>query len=181
MAVKCDRKKLKKEYISGGVSYADLARKYKISDSTVKRWAKEDGWAAAKAEVDAKAELKMQDAAVDGKAGVVAGVIEIAGKLLEKMATALDKEPEDMEPNRIRLYTAALKDLQDIRGDKSKLDLREQKARIKRLTEETKRIKQDTERVKADTERKIAEAEAQKPENNTVTLTLEGELEDYGG
>lgn len=181
MAVKADRKKLKKEYISGGVSYADLARKYKISESTVKRWAKEDGWTAAKAEVDAKVELKLQEAAEQDKTGMVAGVIELAGELLKKMAKALELEPENMEPSRIRLYTAALKDLQDIRGDKSKLDLKEQKARIKRLTEETKRVKADTERVKADTERRIAEAEAAKPENNAILVTMDGELEEYGG
>lgn len=181
MAAKADRKKLKKEYLSGGVSFASLARKYKISESTVKRWAKADGWSAAKAEADAKANQKMIDAAAEDKCSVVAGVIEIAGELLKRMAAALEAEPADMDPARMRQYTAALKDIQDIRGDKNALDLKEQKTRIKRLQEETKRIKQDTARVKAGTEKMIAEAEANRPENREIRISLEGDLEEYGG
>lgn len=174
MEHKADRKKLKAQYIRGGVSYADLARAYKISESTVKRWAKADGWAEAKAEADRKADLKMVEDAARDKTKVEAGVLAMSDVLLEKLAMALDNERGDMEPGRVREYTAALRDLQQIRGDKPKLDMKEQKARISRLQQETKRIKQDT----LD---KQLEAEANKPENKTVTLEMVGVEEDYAG
>lgn len=174
MAVKADRKKLKKEYISGGVSYHDLAEKYNISDSTVKRWAKEDCWSAAKAEADTKAEQKMIDAAVQDKMGVAADTMEIAKRLLEKLAAALNVEPEVVDPARLKQYTGVLADLQAIRGDRSKLDLKEQKARIARLQQDTKRTKAQTETIKAG-------LEANRPENRAVIVELMGEAEDYGG
>lgn len=167
MAVKADRKKLMKKYIGGGYSYASLARENKISESTVKRWAREDGWAEKKAEADAKAALKMVDSAAEDKAGVVAGVVEIANTLLQKLAIALEREPEEMEPARFRQYTGALRDIQEITGDRSKLDEKEQKARIAKLQQDTRKSR--------------AEMDARKPENNSVTVTIAGEAGDYAG
>lgn len=167
MAVKADRKKLMKKYIGGGYSYASLARENKISESTVKRWAREDGWAEKKAEADAKAALKMVDSAAEDKAGVVAGVVEIANALLQKLAIALEREPEEMEPARFRQYTGALRDIQEITGDRSKLDEKEQKARIAKLQQDTRKSR--------------AEMDARKPENNSVTVTIAGEAGDYAG
>lgn len=167
MAVKADRKKMMKKYIGGGYSYASLARENKISESTVKRWAREDGWAEKKAEADAKAALKMVDSAAEDKAGVVAGVVEIANTLLQKLAIALEREPEEMEPARFRQYTGALRDIQEITGDRSKLDEKEQKARIAKLQQDTRKSR--------------AEMDARKPENNSVTVTIAGEAGDYAG
>ena len=167
MAVKADRKKLMKKYIGGGYSYASLARENKRSESTVKRWAREDGWAEKKAEADAKAALKMVDSAAEDKAGVVAGVVEIANTLLQKLAIALEREPEEMEPARFRQYTGALRDIQEITGDRSKLDEKEQKARIAKLQQDTRKSR--------------AEMDARKPENNSVTVTIAGEAGDYAG
>lgn len=180
MAVKADRKKLMKKYIGGGYSYASLARENKISESTVKRWAREDGWAAKKAEADAKAALKMVDSAAEDKAGVVAGVVEIANTLLQKLAIALEQEPEEMEPARFRQYTGALRDIQEITGDRCKLDEKEQRARIAKMQQDTRRAKADTERTKAETEKTKQEMEAKLPENNAVTVELMGEAENYG-
>lgn len=174
MAVKADRKKLMKKYMGGGYSYASLARENNISESTVKRWAREDGWAEKKAEADAKAAEKIVESAAQDKAGVVAGVVEIAGKLLKKMAIALEEEPEEMEPARFRQYTGALRDIQEITGERCRLDEQEQKARIAKL-------QQDARRTKAETEKTKAEIEARKPENNSITVTIEGETGDYAG
>lgn len=167
MAVNADRKKLMKKYIGGGYSYASLARENKISESTVKRWAREDGWAEKKAEADAKAALKMVDSAAEDKAGVVAGVVEIANTLLQKLAIALEQEPEEMEPARFRQYTGALRDIQEITGDRCKLDEKEQRARIAKMQQDTRKSR--------------AEMDARKPENNSVTVTIAGEAGDYAG
>lgn len=174
MAVKADRKKLMKKYLGGGYSYASLARENKISESTVKRWAREDGWAEKKAEADAKAAEKIVESAAQDKADVVAGVVEIADRLLQKLAIALDQEPEEMEPSRFRQYTGALRDIQEITGERCRLDEQEQKARIAKL-------QQDARRTKAETEKTKAEMEARKPENNSITVTIEGETGDYAG
>lgn len=174
MAVKADRKKLMKKYMGGGYSYASLARENNISESTVKRWAREDGWAEKKAEADAKAAEKIVESAAQDKAGVVAGVVEIAGRLLQKLSIALDQEPEEMEPARFRQYTGVLRDIQEITGERCRLDEQEQKARIAKL-------QQDARRTKAETQKTKAEIEARKPENNSITVTIEGETGDYAG
>lgn len=174
MAVKADRKKLMKKYIGGGYSYASLARENKISESTVKRWAREDGWAEKKAEADAKAAEKIVDSTAQDKAGVAVGVVEIADRLLKKLAVALEQEPEEMEPSRFRQYTGALRDIQEITGERGKLDEKEQKARIAKL-------QQDTRKSRADTEKKKAEIDSRKPENNSITVMVEGEAGDYAG
>ena len=173
MAVKADRKKMMKKYIGGGYSYASLARENNISESTVKRWAREDGWAEKKAEADAKAVMKMVDSAAEDKAGVVSGVVEIANKLLIKLEAALEQEPEEMEPARFRQYTGALRDIQEITGDRCKLDEKEQRARIAKM-------QQDTRRVKAETEKAKQELEARMPENSGITVEMMGEAESYG-
>lgn len=181
MAVRADRKKLMKKYLGGGYSYASLARENKISESTVKRWAREDGWAEKKAEADAKAAEKIVESAAQDKAGVVAGVVEIAGRLLQKLAIALDQEPEEMEPARFRQYTGALRDIQEITGERCRLDEQEQKARIAKLQQDARKSRADTERAKQETEKTKAEIEARKPENNSITVTIEGETGDYAG
>lgn len=167
MAVKADRKKLMKKYIGGGYSYASLARENKISESTVKRWAREDGWAEKKAEADAKAAEKIVDSTAQDKAGVAVGVVEIADRLLKKLAIALEQEPEEMEPARFRQYTGALRDIQDITGERCRLDEKEQKARIAKLQQDTRKSR--------------AEMDARKPENNSITVMVEGEAGDYAG
>lgn len=167
MAVKADRKKLMKKYIGGGYSYASLARENKISESTVKRWAREDGWAEKKAEADAKAAEKIVDSTAQDKAGVAVGVVEIADRLLKKLAIALEQEPEEMEPARFRQYTGALRDIQEITGERCRLDEKEQKARIAKLQQDTRKSR--------------AEMDARKPENNSITVMVEGEAGDYAG
>lgn len=181
MAVKADRKKLMKKYIGGGYSYASLARENKISESTVKRWAREDGWAEKKAEADAKAAEKIVDSTAQDKAGVAVGVVEIADRLMKKLAIALEQEPEEMEPARFRQYTGALRDIQEITGERCRLDEKEQKARIAKLQQDTRKSRADTERAKQETEKTKAEVEARKPENNSITVMVEGEAGDYAG
>lgn len=160
MAVKADRKKLMKKYVAGGCSYASLARENKISESTVKRWAREDGWAEKKAEADAKAAARIVDCAAEEKAGVASGVVEIADRLLQKLAVALEQEPEEMEPARFRQYTGALRDIQEITGQRGKLDEKEQKARIAKLQQDTKRSKAEM------------KARAQEKEPQAVTVEI---------
>lgn len=61
-------KKIKAEYIKGGISQQKLADKYGIGVSTLKRRAKVEGWTNARAECDTKTGLKMVQIIADQQA-----------------------------------------------------------------------------------------------------------------
>ena len=49
-AKRTDKDTVHLDYISSDISLRALAKKHKVADSTVRRWAKEEGWAAEKQE-----------------------------------------------------------------------------------------------------------------------------------
>ena len=174
-----DWTEIEKDYQENGLSLKELAVKYNVSISTLKKAAMRQGWG--KGRVAPK-----RRQAADRVQAALAEVEETEPNGTDEM------EPEQMEPNgtkvvplwpenqtilpaedgaerfqrivdemldrvedaicrvdtsnagAVKLLTAALKDLQSLKGlDKSPLDLEEQKARIEKLRSET-RIVEDT-------------------------------------
>lgn len=162
MANKGLRRKLKKDYAAGKGSYADLARANNLSVSTVKRWAKEDGWQEARSQTEAKVNAGLAEAAANETIRVQTGVLSTAGVLLGKLAAAIDGYGDTMSVKEMQGCASALKDLQGILGEKNDLDLQEQEARIDRLTAD-------------------AEARKQAEGDKTVVVELGEELMGYAG
>lgn len=65
-------KKIKAEYIKGGISQQKLADKYGIGVSTLKRRAKVEGWTNARTECDTKTGLKMIQKISDQQSDIMA-------------------------------------------------------------------------------------------------------------
>jgi hypothetical protein len=67
-----------------------------------------------------------------------------ADKLLDKIINALDGT-DVIGSQELKHYTSALKDIKDIKGIKSDMDLKEQEARIDKLRKEASEEQSDTE------------------------------------
>lgn len=87
-----------------------------------------------------------------------AKIIDVAEKLLDKISSTIDAM-DVIDSQSLKHFTSALKDLKDIKGFKSDIDLREQEARIRNLE-------------------KQAAAEEQ---SNDIVVNFGAEAEEYSG
>lgn len=113
-----DWKNIKAEYIAGGTSYRKLAEKYGVSFSTLKEIARREKWTELKEQAQHKANTKMVDLIGNEQAKKSVKISDVADKLLEKISSSLDSIPV-IDSQTIKHYTSALKDLKDIKGNKS--------------------------------------------------------------
>ena len=147
-----DWNKIKAEYIAGGTSYRKLAEKYGVSFSTLRGIAEREKWTDLRTQAQHNADTKLVKT-IGGKNGTCSVKInEVADKLLDKIIEMLSKE--GIGAQSIRHLTSSLKDIKEIKGIKSDIDLKEQEARIDKLRKE------------------IEDGEA----NTSVTVKLEGDI-----
>ena len=150
-----DWKRIRAEYIAGGTSYRKLADKYGVSFNTLKTHAVEEQWYKLRQQKDKKATTKIVESLSDKDAEKAVDIIDVANKLLGKISELMDTMVVDTQS--LKQLTSALKDLKDIKGYKSAIDLKEQEARIRNLERQ-------------------AEAEQS---DNEIKVILEGSLEKY--
>ena len=127
-----DWKKVKAEYIAGGTSYRKLAEKYGVSFSTLKEIARREKWTELKEKARYKADTKFADLMGEKQANRSAKINDVADMLLDKINLTL-KMMDVVDSQSIKHFTSALKDIKDIKGIKSNIDLKEQEARIAKL------------------------------------------------
>lgn len=148
-------KEIKAEYIAGGTSYRKLAEKYGVPFGTLRRVAEREGWTQKRAQVAHKADTKMVETISDKQAARADKIVDVADKLLNKIAEVIDLVSDTQG---IKHISSALKDIKDIKGIKSDVDLREQEARIRNLEKQ---------------------AQTEEKENNEIKVIIEGSLEKY--
>lgn len=154
-----DWKKIKAEYIRGGTSFRALAEKYSVSFSAVKRRAAKEKWTDLRRKSEQKATTKIINNVASRESKRVDMFSTIADMLLKQIYN-------DVESGKVlitgkgtyRDVTGALKDLKEIKGYKSELDMKEQIARIEKLHREAKA--EDT--------------------SAEIKVTISPELEDFG-
>lgn len=139
-----DWNKLKAEYIAGGTSYRKLAEKYGVSFNTLSGVAIREEWAKLKKQAQNKSTTKMVNAISNDIAKKSTKINDVADKLLDKISEMLD-EFEGLDTQSIKHLTSSLKDIKDIKGIKSEIDLREQEARIDKLRKEAMEENTDNE------------------------------------
>ena len=157
--------KLKTEYVTGTMSYKDLAEKYRIPYSTLKIHARCDRWVEEREEHKLSTMRKSIDMIGDQQAEAMAKVDHLADELLEKLQTAVEelnlmviqhkekgenqlckweKTYEETAPGGavdrqgLRQLAACLKDLKQVKDIESEMEKLEQEARIKKLQKEAK-------------------------------------------
>ncbi len=127
-----DWNKLKAEYIAGGTSYRKLAKKHGVSFDKLKNVAVKEGWAKLKEQAQDKATTKIVNSISKDIAKKSVEINKVADKLLNKISETIDAM-ETLNSQSIKNFTSALKDIKDIKGIKSEIDLREQEARIDKI------------------------------------------------
>ena len=127
-----DWTKIRTEYIAGGTSYRKLSEKHGVSFNTLKTHAVEEQWYKLRQQKDKKATTKAVESISAMEAKRATNIIDVADKLIGKIAEMLDHDASYNTQN-IKNLTSALKDLKEIKGFKSAADMREQEARIKNL------------------------------------------------
>ncbi|MEE0896946.1 MAG: hypothetical protein U0L88_04885 [Acutalibacteraceae bacterium] len=141
-----DWNKLKAEYIAGGTSYRKLAEKYKdegVTFNNLKLVAKKEEWAKLRKQAMDKATTKMVNTVANDISKKNTKINDVADKLLDKISSLLD-DFEMLDTQGIKHLTSSLKDIKDIKGIKSDIDLREQEARIDKLRKDAMEEQTDT-------------------------------------
>lgn len=137
-----DWNKLKAEYIAGGTSYRKLAEKYGIDRNAVQKIGTKEKWAELKSRAKAKAESKMVNSISSDIARSSVKLNDVCDKVLDKIADILSTYDE-LDTQAIKHITSSLKDIKDIKGVKSEIDLKEQNARIDKLRKDIEADKVD--------------------------------------
>ena len=83
-----------------------------------------------------KSDEKIVESVASREAKRVDGIQTVADLLLERIKEGVTKGTLIIDSQSIRQITASLKDLRDIKGIKSELDMQEQMARIDKLRKE---------------------------------------------
>lgn len=151
-----DWNKIKAEYIAGGTSYRKLAEKYSVSFNTLKGVAIREKWTELKEQADNRATTKIVKDVGNKNGTHSVKINDVADKLLDKIIEMLDME--GLGSQSIRHLTSSLKDIKEIKGIKSEIDMKEQEARIDKLRKEI---------------------EGDDNTDRTITVTIEGDVKNY--
>lgn len=149
-------KKIKADYVCGGGSTRELSQKYGVSFSTLSKVAAREKWADSRKKARKKADAKIVESVAKAEAKKLDRTLEIADKIEQRIFDNI--EAYTMDATSARQIMLALKDLKEIRGQKSPLDIREQEARIRKLEREA----------------------AGEEEDKTIKVVIDNSLDDYG-
>lgn len=130
-----DWKKIKKEYIKGGISQRKLAEKHKVPYGTLRKVAEKEKWTELRAKAGEKADSEMARNIGKSQGRAQSRIFTVAEVLLNKLEVCANSM-EEIDPASLRRLVGALKDLKEIVGAKTEMDLREQGARIAKLETE---------------------------------------------
>ena len=116
-----DWKKIKAEYIRGGVSLRKLAEKHGVSFSAIFRRSKKEKWTDLRMQSEDKANAKIVENVASQEAERVDMFDTIADKLLQQINEGIE-DKSIFVLNKYRDITSALKDLKEIKGGGDVLD-----------------------------------------------------------
>lgn len=151
-----DWNKIKREYIQGDTSYRKLADKYNVPFGTLRKVAAKEKWRELRDKTRQKADTKIVEAEAEKQATRMKRLLSVTDTLLDAVEKAVNEfNTADLlfDKGVLKSLSGAIKDIKEIQGIKSAIDIREQEARIAKL-------------------RKEAESDDNKP--NEITITIEG-------
>lgn len=149
--------KIRQEYITQGVSGRDLAKKYDVSESAVFSKAKNEQWEEQRQQFKSTLKAKVIEQDMESKVLQANRINTIAGKLLDKMDTAIANTPI-LTATEFSKYAASLEKIKGILNIRTAEDDEEQRARIEKLRKEA----------------------AKEDRSSTITVTMEGDIGTYG-
>lgn len=139
-----DWKRIRADYIAGGISYRKLAEKYGVSFNTLKTRATEEQWYRLRQQKDHRTTTKTIESLSDKESEIDDKYFRIVDKLLNKAEATVDAV-EEWHPTLLKEMATTMKYLKECKGIKSEADMREQEARIARLRKEAETTDSDRE------------------------------------
>lgn len=135
-----DWKKIKSEYVRDtSASVRSLSEKYGVPLSSLQKKCASEKWADLRKESCKKAESKIVESAARSQAKQADKIQTVADMLLDMITDAIkDGTINPKSKSSLRDITGALKDIREIKGYKSDLDIQEQIARIEKLRKEAR-------------------------------------------
>lgn len=137
-----DWKKLKAEYIAGGISYRKLAEKHNVPFHTLRKQAAKEHWRELRDECIAKTATKIVELESDKNALRMERLLKVSDDLLDVVeeAVASFKAGElALDKAALKSLSGTIKDIKDIQNIKTELDIEEQKARIANLRKQAEK------------------------------------------
>lgn len=150
-------KKIKAEYLKGGTSLRKLSAKYGVSFSTIQRKCSAEKWTDLRNQTAIKTNTKLTEIVASQEAKKTNTLQDAADALLKRIQEGIHTGAFGNDSQSIKQLTGALKDLQQIKGYKSDLDIKEQEMRIEKLRKEACTDEQ----------------------NNEIKVVIQSELEEY--
>lgn len=154
-----DWEQIKADYIASGSSYKQLAAKYGVHRTQVERHGKKEGWVELRRQHAGEVLANVLGEISADQTQRLVKLLTVSDDLLGKVEQMLKEDGEALDTQALRHIAAILKDVKDIQMIRSEADMREQQARIDKL--------------RADAERGDKSA-------SSLTVSLEGEMSDYG-
>ena len=131
-----DWKKLKAEYIAGGISYRKLAEKHNVPFHTLRKQAAKEHWRELRDECVAKTATKIVELESDKNAERMKRLLQVSDDLLDAVEEAVQAFKVGdllLDKTALKSLSSTIKDIKDIQNIKTELDIEEQKARIANL------------------------------------------------
>lgn len=137
-----DYNEIRAEYIRGNLSYRKIAEKYGVPLSNLTRIAIKEKWYEQRKQAVSKATAKFVNDTAKEMADKAFKVNQTANRLLDKIFDTLDAL-DFIDGKSAKGYSGAIRDIQQIKGLKADMDLKEQKLRIKKLEKELESNQQE--------------------------------------
>lgn len=137
-----DWKKLKAEYIAGGISYRKLADKYNVPFHTLRKQAANEHWRELRDECVAKTATKIVEMESDRNAERMKRLLKVSDDLLDAVEEAVRSFKVGdllLDKTALKSLSGTIKDIKEIQNIKTELDIAEQKARIANLQKQAER------------------------------------------
>ncbi|MBE6666440.1 MAG: hypothetical protein E7603_09555 [Ruminococcaceae bacterium] len=114
-----DWEKIKTEYLSGNTSYRKLAAKYGIPRTRIEERGRQEDWPWLRESLKHDSFPLLHDSLCEKNSRSAQKIMDVADKILDKISESLDAL-STIDGNTLKHFTAALKELRDIKGIKSK-------------------------------------------------------------
>ena len=128
-----DWAEIRDDYMTGTLTYDQIAEKYGVSLTQVKKHGGDEGWFGLRKEFRTKCIPAVMDAAAAAKGRIAERIYAGAEKALDKIDKALETAKTGKE---IKALTSAIKDVKEIMDIRTELDVKEQLARIEKMRRE---------------------------------------------
>ena len=133
-----DWQAIKTEYITTDTSYRKLSQKHGINVTNIAKRASAENWVEERKQYITETQSKTLDKISKQEANRAARIYSVADKLLNKIEKIVE-DGDLLDSKGIRALTAAVKDLKEIQGVRSNLDIQEQEARIDNLRKQAEK------------------------------------------